>query len=203
MRDTPLCVADSCQILTILRCAAVNTPARAAGSPMFIMQIFSRFSVRTRIIVLGVIPVLGFLANGIASVSGDIEVGNAFDSARGNTQVADASRDLKTGLLMMRAATTDFVAHPSDAEVTNFDAGQGLAMQSLDRIEAALSIGARQDVIMPLRITVRDLKSSFDSLVNEQKSLGYNETEGVTGGLIAASNAVENIIHDDLSWVAD
>ena len=170
---------------------------------MFIMQIFSRFSVRTRIIVLGVIPVLGFLANGIASVSGDIEVGNAFDSVRGNTQVADASRDLKTGLLMMRAATTDFVAHPSDAEVTNFDAGQGLAMQSLDRIEAALSIGARQDVIMPLRITVRDLKSSFDSLVNEQKSLGYNETEGVTGGLIAASNAVENIIHDDLSWVAD
>ena len=78
-----------------------------------------------------------------------------------------------------------------------------LAMQSLDRIEAALSIGARARRIMPLRITVRDLKTSFDSLVNEQKSLGYNETEGVTADLIAASNAVENIIHDDLSWVAD
>ena len=102
----------------------------------------------------------------------------------------------------MRAATTDFVAHPSDAEVEDFTDGQNLAMQSLDRIEAALA-SSQQDVITPLRITVRDLKASFDSLVNEQRALGFNETEGMTADLIAASNAIENIIHDDLSWVAD
>ncbi len=77
-----------------------------------------------------------------------------------------------------------------------------MAMQSLGRIEAALTVD-EQDTITPLRITVRDLKASFESLVNEQKSLGFNENEGVTAGLIAASNGVENIIHDDLSWVAD
>jgi len=169
---------------------------------MFNTTVFSRLSVRARIIVLGVIPVIGFLANGIASISGDVEVGRAFDSVHRNTEVADASRDLKTGLLMMRAATTDFAAHPSTAEVENFGAGQTLAMQSLGRIEAALT-SDEQDTITPLRITVRDLKTSFESLVNEQKALGYNENEGVTAGLIAASNGVEAIIHDDLSWVAD
>jgi len=169
---------------------------------MHITQIFSRLSVRARIIVLGVIPVIGFLANGIAYLTGDAEVGHAFEAVHRNTDVADASRDLKAGLLIMRAATTDFLTRPSDAQVKSFDDGQALAMACLDRIQASLA-AADQDSVMPLRITVRDLRSSFDSLVTEQKSLGYNETEGITAGLIAASNAVENIIHNDLSWVAD
>ncbi len=152
--------------------------------------------------MLGVIPVIGFLANGIAFVSGDAEVGNAFDSVHRNTVVSDASRDLKTGLLMMRAATIEFVAHPSDAEVKDFDDGQDMAIRSLDRIQSTLT-SSEQDTITPLRITVRDLKTSFGSLVNEQKSLGFTDTEGVTANLIAASDAIEKIIHDDLTWVAE
>ncbi len=169
---------------------------------MFISHLFSRLSVRARIVVLGVIPVVGFLANGIAYLTGDAEVGHAFEAVHRNTEVADASRDLKTGLLVMRAATTDFVARPSDAEAKNFDDGQAMAMQCLDRIQASLA-ASEQDTVMPLRITVRDLRASFDSLVNAQKSLGYDETQGVTADLIAASNTIENIIHNDLSWIAD
>jgi methyl-accepting chemotaxis protein len=169
---------------------------------MFISHLFSRLSVRARIVVLGVIPVVGFLANGIAYLTGDAEVGRAFEAVHRNTEVADASRDLKTGLLVMRAATTDFVARPSDAEAKNFDEGQAMAMQCLDRIQASLA-ASEQDAVMPLRITVRDLKASFDSLIDAQKSLGYDETQGVTADLIAASNTIENIIHNDLSWIAD
>jgi methyl-accepting chemotaxis protein len=168
---------------------------------MFILKIFSSMSVRARIITLGVIPLIGFLANGIAFMTGDIAVGRAFDSVHRDAEVSDASRDLKTGLLLMRSATTEFVAHPSDDEVKSFDDGQRLAMRSLDEIAATLG-SSEQDVITPLRITVRDLKTSFSSLVNEQKSLGYTETEGTTADLTAASTAIENIIHEDLSWVA-
>src|SRR5271169_914377 len=168
---------------------------------MFLANIFSKMSVRARIVVFGVIPVIGFLTNGMAFLTGDTAVENAFDTVHRNTEVADASRDLKAGLLTMRAATTDFVAHPSDAEAKNFGDGQAMAMKCLDRIEASLS-AAQQDTIMPLRITVRDLKSSFESLVTEEKMLGFDETQGVTAELIAASNAVENIIQNELSWVA-
>jgi methyl-accepting chemotaxis protein len=169
---------------------------------MFVLHAFSKLSVRARIIVLGVIPVVGFLANGAAFTVGDVEVGRAFDSVHRYTKVADASRDLKSGLLMMRAATTQYVARPSDHEVADFNAGQELAMKSLDRIAATLG-ATDQDTITPLRITVRDLKASFESLVNEQKTLGYTETDGITAELTAASAAVEKIIHDDLTWVAD
>ncbi len=173
---------------------------------MSFLQAIPRLSVRARIIALGVIPVIGFLAIGIAFMAGDAEVGRAFDSVHRDTDVADASRDLKAGLLMMRVATTQFVAHPSDAEVRNFADGQELALQCLDRIEATLAASQRRmriEATLALRTTVEDLKTRFGSLVHEQKSLGFNETEGMTGELIAASNTVEKIIHDDLPWVAD
>jgi methyl-accepting chemotaxis protein len=168
---------------------------------MFLANVFSKMSVRARIVVLGVIPVIGFLANGMAFLTGDAAVERAFDTVHRNTEVADASRDLKAGLLTMRAATTIFVAHPTDAEAASFDDGQAMAMKCLDRIEASLS-ATQQDTITPLRITVRDLKSSFESLVTEEKVLGFDEAQGVTAELIAASNAVENIIQNELSWVA-
>jgi len=169
---------------------------------MGLPRLFSSLSVRARIIALGLIPVIGFLANGIAYMAGDIEVGRAFESVHRDAEVADASRDLKSGLLLMRAATIEFVARPSDRHVADFDSGQALAMRALDRLAA--SVGPEeQDLMTPLRITVRDLKASFGSLVNEQKTLGYTETEGTTADLNTASLAVEKIIHDDLSWVAD
>jgi hypothetical protein len=169
---------------------------------MHFARVFSRLSVRARIIVLGVIPIISFLANGFAFLSGDGEVGKAFDSVNRNTVVPDASRDLKTGLLMMRAATVEFVAHPSDTEVQDFEDGRGMAMRSLDRIQSALPESER-DMITPLRTTVRDLKTSFASLVHEQKSLGFTDMQGVTANLIAASDLNEKIIHDDLTWVAE
>src|SRR4029077_2328353 len=122
--------------------------------PMSIVEACAKLSVRSRIIVLGVIPVIGFLANGIAFTAGDVEVGRAFDSVQRYSQVADASRDLKAGLLMMRAATTQYVARPSDKEGADFAAGQELAMTSLEHIAAMLGASA-QDVITPMRITVR------------------------------------------------
>jgi methyl-accepting chemotaxis protein len=172
------------------------------GARMFINRVFTKLSVRARIVALGVMPLVGFLAYGIGYIASDIEVGRAFDSVHRDTAVVDASSDLKAGLLAMRVATMAFVAHPADKEVKNFNDGQDLAMRSLDRIEATLA-ASQQDVITPLRITVRDLKTSFDSLVNEQKTLGFNETEGTTADLIQASAAIEKTIQHDLSWVAE
>jgi methyl-accepting chemotaxis protein len=169
---------------------------------MYLARIFGRLSVRTRIIVLGVIPVIGFLANAIAFISGDAEVGRAFDTVHRNTAVSDASRDLKIGLLMMRAATVEFVAHPSDTEVKDFDDGQAMALQCIGRIQSMLP-ESEQNSIIPLRATVRDLKTSFASLVNEQRALGFTDKQGITADLAAGSDAIEKIIQDDLTWVGE
>jgi methyl-accepting chemotaxis protein len=167
---------------------------------MSIAHTFARFSVRARIIALGVIPVIGLLAIGIAFMTGDREVGRAFMSVHRDTEVANASRDLKAGLLMMRVATAQFVAHPSDAQVREFAQGQELALQSLDRIETMLA-AAGQESIPALRAMVQQLGIRFASVVGEQRRLGFSDTEGLTGELRATSGAVETIIHEDLSWV--
>jgi methyl-accepting chemotaxis protein len=169
---------------------------------MLIRQLFDRLSVRARVAALGVVPIIGFLAYGLAYMASDIEVGRAFDSVRRDNAVVDASSDLKGGLLAMRLATVTFATHPTDAEVKAFDEAQQLAMRSLDRIEASLQ-SSQQDAITPLRITIRDLKASFDSLVNAKRALGFDETQGTTAELIAASAAIEHIISNELSWVAD
>lgn len=169
---------------------------------MSMHEVFAKLSMRARIVALGVIPLVGFFAYGAAYITSDVEVGSAFESVHRDTAVVDASSDLKAGLLAMRVATMSFVAHPSNDAVKSFAAGQDMGMRSLDRIEVTL-ISSGQDEITPLRITVRDLKASFDSLVEAQKKLGFNESEGTTADLIAASAEIEKTIRDDLSWVAD
>ena len=56
------------------------------------------FPVRTRIVVLALIPVAGFLANGVTYVSGEGDVGRAFATVTQSHALADSSRDFKSAV---------------------------------------------------------------------------------------------------------
>ena len=56
-------------------------------------RVLTAFSVRTRIVVLAMIPVAGFIANGMTYVAGEDDVGTAFQTAKRSGALADASRD--------------------------------------------------------------------------------------------------------------
>ena len=169
---------------------------------MPIAQTFFGLSVRTRVVALVLVPVIGFLANVIAFEFGDRQVDRSFSIVARDTAIANASHDLKSGLLMMHAATVDFAAHPADRQIETFTQGQQLATQSLDRIQATLG-DSQQEAITPLRVSLRDLKVSFDGLVKEQRTLGFTEAGGTTAELVSASSQIEKTVHNDLSWVAD
>ena len=72
------------------------------------------FSVRTRIVVLALIPVVGFLANGRTYISGEGDVGRAFGIVTQSTALADASRDFKSAVASMRIIVKDFSVNPRD-----------------------------------------------------------------------------------------
>src|SRR6266478_1693521 len=95
-------------------------------------------SVRTRIIVLVLIPVVGFLANGIAYMSSESEVATAFQTVKRSAALADASRDFKIAVATMRLAAKDFVSAPSQAPVKAYEEGQNSALLKLDLLQAAL-----------------------------------------------------------------
>jgi len=158
-------------------------------------------SVRTRIVVLALVPVVGFLANGMTYVSGKRDVDGAFRSVGNSHALADASRDFKIAVDGMRIAVKDFTASPHGALVDIFEQSQGEANRSLDTIEASVSNMSGDD-IKALRAELGVLKKNFEALVAEQRTLGFSDIEGLRGGLVEAGYKIERAVNENLSWVA-
>jgi methyl-accepting chemotaxis protein len=159
-------------------------------------------SVRTRVIVLALIPVAGFAANGLTYVSSEGEVDAAFRTFQQSDALADTSRDFKAALTNMKVGAKDFAAAPSPELIGKFESALTYALTNLSTIE--VSVGdAEAQIIMQLRSEVLGLKTNFDALVKKQQTLGYSEATGLRGQLRKAGDAVETIINENMSWLAE
>src|SRR3984957_10353953 len=164
-------------------------------------QVISKLSVRGRIAAIAVIPVVGFLANGMAFTAGETEVGNAFESVRSAAVLADTGREFKAALARMQMVSKDFVAQPSDDAVAAFAAGHERASSSLESIAAAIDALQRDD-IGQARQALGEMKLNFDALVQEQKDLGYSPTEGNRRQLEESGATIERMLSADMSWLS-
>src|SRR5215510_13747930 len=73
----------------------------------WLTRMLASFSVRTRIVLLALIPVAGFVANGFTYTSGEGDVGRTFDTFKHSAALADASRDFKSAVASMRIVVKD------------------------------------------------------------------------------------------------
>jgi methyl-accepting chemotaxis protein len=162
----------------------------------------SAISVRTRIIVLALVPVVGFLATGLNYISGEREVGTAFETVKRSAALADASRDFKSAIAAIRIIVKDFNANPSDNMVISFEQEHGLALQSLDAIAASIDRRHAANIVA-LQKDVMALRETFTKLVREQRTLGFDEKSGLRNNLREAGNAVERIINENMTWLAE
>src|SRR5258708_10275905 len=142
-----------------------------------LQRLISKLSVRSRIAAIAVIPVVGFLANGMTFTNGETEVENAFESVKSAAVLADTSRDFRAAMTRMQMASKDFVAQPSDEGVATFGAGHELALKSLNTIAAALDAMQRDEIGMTHQ-ALGEMKLNFDALAHEQRDLRYNTAEG-------------------------
>ena len=174
-------------------------------STRFFPQSFRRLlfslSVRTRIIVLAVIPVIGFLANSSTFISSEGEVSTAFETVKRSASLADASRDFKTAIAEMRIAVKDFSAVPKDDLIKTFELSEITALRNLDTIE--VSEGMRVDDIARLRNQLVEIKKNFDRLVTEQQTLGYDDNDGLRRQLRDAGSGIERVINENMRWLAE
>jgi len=153
-------------------------------------------SVRARIAVIAVLPLLGFLINGVAYFSGERDVDDAFSTARHTADIADTSREFKVALIAMRMNAREFVSEPSHDLVAQFEASYGNAMSALDLIDGK---GGNRVSIRDLREDVGDLRTAFRELIHEQATRGFGPTEGLQGRLDKAGTAIEQTIADDIA----
>ena len=159
------------------------------------------FSVRTRLIVLAFVPVVGFAAISLAYVSSEQAVDAAFASVQQSSRLADASRVFKESLTTMQARAKDFVAQPQPTLVTRFQDAHDAAIGAWGPSQE-LSGEAEKQTLTALQGRVANLKGSFTALVAEQDELGLTEFEGIQGSLRDGGNVMERIVHEDMSWLS-
>jgi len=159
-------------------------------------------SVRTRIIGLALIPVVGFLANGFAFTSAQTEVTHAFANVGAAASIADASREFKLALASMQIAAKDYVAAPSEERIRNFEASQALAASNFDTIAAAANGLQPQDVAQ-VRQRLGELRLNFEYLIEEQKAVGYSDNQGTRKRLQDAAAQVELLIADGIPLLSE
>ena len=165
-------------------------------------RIIGSVSVRSRIAVLAAIPLIGFLANGAAFVSGEAQVEHAFKSVKSAGVLADASSDFKGALGEMRIHARDFGARPSEELIKSFESAHALALQSLDAIDGAVAASERQNLI-PLRARLTEVIANFAELSRNQNQLGFTESDGTRRRMSQTAMSVERIINEDLSWMRE
>src|SRR5690349_5072499 len=109
-----------------------------------LLRMTSRVSVRTRIVLLALIPVVGFLVNGIAFTAGEAEVEQAFNTAERASDLAETSREFRTAVISLRVRTRDFVGQPSQDLIRSFQAAHEAAVRTLSAIDAAVDASTRR-----------------------------------------------------------
>ena len=169
---------------------------------MLLPRLSAAYSVRMRLIVLSLIPVVGFVAVGIAYVSSERTVEAAFGSVQQSSRLAEASRAFKEAITTMQVRAKDFVAQPQAAQATRFAEAHEAAMSNLKIIQEVASASERQNLAL-LEGRVANLEKTFAALTAAQDELGLTELEGTQGRLREGGNLMEQIVNEDMSWLSD
>jgi len=159
-------------------------------------------SVRARIALIALIPVVGFLVDAIAYRAGTNEVEKAFASSRRADVLADASSEFKSAIMVMFISALKFAANPSQTEVTAFKEAYQQGVNKIAVIEQGFEYVAA-DRIQSLQTHVGSIGQHFDELVVAQKRLGFAVTDGLRGRTRDASNAVQRLINDGLGTLPE
>jgi len=159
-------------------------------------------SVRMRLIVLSLIPVVGFAAVGFSYISSEHTVEAAFGSVRQSARLAESSRAFKDALITMQMRAKEYAAQPQPVLISRFGEAEETAIASLKTLQGLVEEAEKPNLV-GLEGRVANLKKTFAALTAEQDNLGLTEFEGVQGSLRDNGNAIEQIVNFDLAGLSD
>ena len=145
------------------------------------------------------IPVIGFLANGVEFMVAQSEVEDAFRSAHQAAEVADASREFKMALAAMRMSAKEFAARPSYDLVDAFgDAHDNAVRVPRDDGERQRASAQERAEIAAMQTKVAALKDNFSGLIREQEGWAFRRTKDCIRSSPQPAARVERIIIDEM-----
>jgi methyl-accepting chemotaxis protein len=165
-------------------------------------RVIAKLSVRARIVAITLIPVAGFLANGVAFMVGERNVDAAFASVRRAAALADASREFKTAIGTIQAAARGFAERPRSTHLQILSAAHAAAMPQFAVIRE-LGGGKDQTNLDAIGRALTRLQGNFEELHKEYARLGADDGKGIQADLRQASANVEAVIGLDMSWIVE
>lgn len=175
---------------------------RLRSLPSLCRRVVQSISVRNRIIVLALIPLIGFLGNAISFGSGEKDVNAAFDRFKLSTEIVDASRRFNDAITNIRLAAKDYSANPGPQPIDRFNTHYSDAFQQLATIAGAIGVKQKENVAQ-LKQGLEYIEDLFGMLLEVQRELGYSNAEGLRGELHNAGNAIETIINSTHDWASE
>ena len=170
-----------------------------------VYRLVTRLSVRARIVLLAAIPVIGFLANGIAFTTGEADVEAALRQRqareRRSPTPATISRARCRRMRIRRAISPCSPSRRLDQGVRRRSHACALANLMAYRGRGRQRTSARNS--SPCEAGLPKSSDSFDKLARKQKVLGFTEDDGIRRRMTVAATAVERIINDDMEWLTD
>ena len=154
-------------------------------------------SVRARIILVVLVPVIGFLINALAYRAGETAVGAAFASARRAAAVAETRDPLTSDTWVLRLSAPEFAERPREELVQSFEAAHELAAGRLDIIALSIDGDLASDIAL-LRKQLFDVSDRFHSLAMEELHLGLTDKQGIRARMRVAGDKIESHFNEDL-----
>ncbi len=182
-------------------------PPPSAGQPiprigLSLSRLIRALSVRARILLIALIPVLGLAATGVSFMTGEREVADAFERYRRADATADASHSLKEAISKMRIAARDFTTDPGDDVLQEFESANKQALDKLAFIEQSLDEKERMRIAwIPDRL--KEIGNRFSEVGLDQRKLGFTENDGLRRQLHDTGVAVERVINQGIAWLGE
>jgi methyl-accepting chemotaxis protein len=171
--------------------------ALTATSPT---RFISRFSVKSRIVAITLVPVIAFIATGLTFIGGEREVGAALDSLRKATAVADAGREFKGAVVTIQAAARGFSDHPRSGYLQLLASAQNSAAEQFARLRQ-FDVGQDRDDLDAIALTLTHVQENFLQMQREFDRLGTETDAGIRTRLRDTAQQVERVISLDMSWL--
>jgi methyl-accepting chemotaxis protein len=160
-------------------------------------RIARSLSVRGRIIIIALIPVVALIVNGLTFTLSEHEIEGVSQRAQVADELADASIEYQRALMSLRITARDFAAGATDEQVQAFDHYGNRAVRQLDLMEVSANAES-WDLLQSLRSRLDNLKTHFADAVADQRQLGFTANEGLRHKLRETGAVVERIISEQL-----
>ncbi|MEN8196416.1 MAG: methyl-accepting chemotaxis protein, partial [Pseudomonadota bacterium] len=149
-----------------------------------------------RIVLLAGLGVVGLLGLGGTYLFGDVKIGSEFGLGKQYRALAGLAARVDRDALQMRRREKDFILRLDEKYAGKYHGAAEDLLARLGDIEKLAIAAEVKDEVDGVRLKINAHIEQFDKLVEQNRTLGFNEKEGLQGSLRKAVHEVETKLEE-------